>query len=77
MVSLVTVDEDALAVDAAAARAERKRKTSWKKYPDKSLGTVLKQKVQRRERLQRSPRKPASIERARERQARQEHPPRA
>lgn len=69
-VPLVAVDEDALAVEAAAARAERKRKKSWKKSPDVALGAVLKSKVARRERLQRNPRKRASIERARSRVAR-------
>lgn len=73
---LVTVDEDALAVDAAEARAERKRKSSWKKHPDVPLGAVLKRKTARRERLQRSPRKRASIERANQRKAEKDRTPR-
>ncbi len=68
-VPLVVVDEDPLAVDLAAARAERKRKNSWKKYPDQPLGDVLERKSKRRQRLQLSPRKRASIERARKREA--------
>ena len=66
-VPLVIVDEEAQAVDLAAARAERKRKASWKKVPDVPLEIVLAQNVRRRERLQRHPRKRASVERARQR----------
>jgi hypothetical protein len=66
-VPLVSSDEDAQAVDLAAARAERKRKASWKKFPDVPLDIVLEQKVRRRERLEREPRKTASKERARRR----------
>jgi hypothetical protein len=71
-VPLVAVDEEAVAVDLAAARAERKRKGSWKKSPDQPLGDVLERKSKRRQRLQVSPRKRASIERARQREAGQE-----
>jgi hypothetical protein len=56
-VPLAAVDDDALAVDLAAARAERKRKASWKKVPDQALGEVLERKTTRRRRLQASPRK--------------------
>ena len=66
-VPLVTLDEEAQALDMAAARAERKRKTSWKKFPDVPLEIVLEQQVRRRERLRLAPRKAASIERARRR----------
>ncbi len=56
-VPLAAVDEDALAVDLAAARAARKRRSSWGKTPDKPLGTVIARKQARRERLQVNPRK--------------------
>lgn len=56
-VPLAAVDQDALAVDLAAARAARKRKGGWKKFPDQALGDVLARKGARRERLQHSPRK--------------------
>ncbi len=76
-VPLVKVDEDALAVDAAATRAEQKRKGSWKKAPDQPLGEVLERKTERRVRLQRNPRKPASRERARQRAAERDGKPSA
>lgn len=61
-VPLTKVDDDALAVDLAAARAERKRKSGWKKDPDAPLGEVLERKAAGRRRFQASPRKRKSAE---------------
>src|SRR5512138_1822553 len=61
-VPVAAVDDDALALEAAAIRAEKKRRTSWKKEPDDPLGDVIAQKLRRRDRLRRNPRKRASIE---------------
>jgi hypothetical protein len=57
-VPLQTIDNEAVAVDAAAGRAEQKRKQSWwTKLPDEPLGVVLAANRERRKRLQAHPRK--------------------
>jgi hypothetical protein len=69
-VPVTKLGDDAVAFDAAVARAVRKRRTSWKKYPDSSLGNVIERKTLRREHLMKSPRKKASIDRKRKREDR-------
>lgn len=46
----MAVDEEALAIDLAASRAKKKRRTGWKKFPDQPLEIVIHDKALRRER---------------------------
>ncbi|MGC4118753.1 MAG: hypothetical protein QM765_30175 [Myxococcales bacterium] len=50
-VPLGAAGDDSAAVDRAAARAAKKRKTSWKKIPDERLESVVQSKLARRKRL--------------------------
>lgn len=56
-VSTAAVDGDGIAFDSAFAKAELKRKTSWKKSADTPLKKVIAKKIERRKKLLKNPRK--------------------